>query len=609
MRIEDYALIGDCETAALVGRDGSIDWLCWPYFGSTACFARLLGSEENGFWGLAPSDKIVHSTRHYQGHSLVLETIHETEHGAVQIVDFMTPGATHSTIIRTVKGVSGEVPMRSELVLRFSYGSAVPWVTRTKHGVRAVAGPNAVELHTSAPLRGEDLRTISEFSVHKGETISFALTCCTYGAYREACLLEPVNVSESYKSTQKFWNEWTSRCAFKGEYSEIVKRSLITLKALTFRHTGGVVAAPTTSLPEDIGGERNWDYRYCWLRDTTFTLLAMINGGYHEEARDWMHWLRRTVAGSPNQVQVMYGISGERTLIEWAAHWLSGYEGSAPVRVGNAAAEQLQLDVYGEVLDAFFWTFRALGQKEAGDFDLLRSLVEHLETIWEKPDQGIWEIRGGPRHFTYSKVMAWVAFDRAIKIAQAIKMEAPVERWESIRDTIHRQVCEKAFNTELNSFTQSYGSNQLDASVLLMTLVGFLPPEDPRIRSTVEAVEKHLMQDGFVMRYDTSHADDGVRGGEGKFLACGFWLVSNLKLIGRDADAKELFERLLAITNDVGLLAEEYDTERKRLIGNFPQALSHIALIGAASQLDQPDAAQRHLAGLSETSISEKSVA
>jgi len=598
LNIEDYALIGDCETAALVGRNGSIDWLCWPNFASAACFASLLGSKENGFWQIAPQGKIIRSTRKYEEHSLILETTHETKDGTVQVVDFMPLREKHSRLIRIVKGLRGEVAMRSELALRFCYGDAVPWVTRTKSGIRAVAGPDSVTLDTSAPLAGEDLETVSEFTIREGESVSFTLTYGTYGDYRGYSPQHPVDVGQAYLQTRSFWEEWTSRCTYQGRYHELVERSLITLKALTFRPTGGVIAAPTTSIPEDIGGVRNWDYRYCWLRDATFTLLALMNGGYYDEAHDWMQWLRRTIAGSPDRVQIMYGIAGERMLAEREIKSLSGYENSSPVLIGNAASEQLQLDLYGEVLNAFFWAYGKLGHVSAGDFALLQLLVEHLETIWEKPDNGIWEIRGGPQHFTYSKVMAWVAFDRAIKIAESSKLDAPVERWKKTRDVIHKQVCEKAFNERLNSFVQYYGSQQLDASVLLMAMVGFLPPEDPRIHSTVEAIERHLTQDGLVMRYDTSTTEDGLPGGEGKFLACSFWLVSNLKLIGREADALKLFERLLSLTNDVGLLSEEYDTRRSRLVGNFPQALSHIALIGVAYHLTQPEKLQRHTASL-----------
>jgi GH15 family glucan-1,4-alpha-glucosidase len=407
-----------------------------------------------------------------------------------------------------------------------------------------------------------------------------------YGDYRETSIGYSLNVDQAYEKTQQFWKDWTAKGTYKGPYTEMVERSLITLKALSFQPTGGIVAAPTTSLPEELGGTRNWDYRYCWLRDTTFTLLALMNGGYYDEALEWMRWLHRTIAGKPDQVQIMYGIAGERRLPEWEINSLSGYENSRPVRIGNAAAAQVQLDTYGEVLDAFFWTYSSLKEdSRAADYALLREVVEHLETIWEQPDNGIWEVRGGPRHFTYSKVMAWVAFDRAIKIAEKSALEAPVERWTRVRDTIHDQVCKKAFNEKLNSFVQYYGSDELDASVLLMSMVGFLSAEDPRIRGTVTAIEKHLMHDGLVMRYDTSKTTDGLPGSEGSFLACSFWMVSNLKMVGREDDAHRLFERLLSLANDTGLLAEEYDSKRKRQVGNYPQAFSHIALIGAAFHL------------------------
>ncbi len=598
MLIEDYALIGDCHTAALVGRNGSIDWLCWPNFASPACFASLLGTSENGFWQLAPADRSVRITRRYQPHTLILETTHETRRGSVQITDFMPVNESFSHIVRVVKGLRGKVAMRGVLAIRFSYGEAVPWVTRTDEGIRAVAGPDVVELQTSAPLAGENLQTVSEFTVRQGETVSFVLTYGPYGDYRSRSIGASLDVVQAREKTLCFWTEWAGRATYQGPYREMVERSLITLKALTFQPTGGIVAAPTTSLPEDIGGERNWDYRYCWLRDTTFTLLALMNGGYYDEAEDWIHWLHRTIAGKPDQLQIMYGISGERTLTEWEAKSLPGYERSTPVRIGNAASVQLQLDTYGEVLDAFFWTYTAMeGENRAADFALLRQMVEHLETLWEQPDEGIWEVRGGPKHFTYSKVMAWVAFDRAVKIAEKGQFDAPLKRWKKTRNAIHKQVCAKAFSKRLNSFVQQYGSGQLDASVLLMSMVGFLPPEDPRIIGTVNAIEKHLMRDGLVMRYDTRKSKDGLRGSDGKFLACSFWMVTNLKLIGRDNDARQLFERLLVLANDVGLLAEEYDTKRKRQVGNFPQAFSHIALIGAAYHLAETGHS-RHTANL-----------
>lgn len=585
MKIEDYALIGDCETAALVGNNGSIDWLCWPAFDSAACFASLLGTEENGFWRLAPSEP-QRISRRYLPNTLILETTYESTQGAVQILDFMPPHNSHSHLIRIVHGNRGKVCMRGELVLRFSYGIAVPWVTRTDTGIRAVAGPDAVDLHTTAPLKGERLRTISDFEISAGEEVSFVLTYGTYGNYQENSTGQPIDVPKALEQTKDFWTDWANRCKYQGRYRKEVLRSLITLKALTFEPTGGMIAAVTTSLPEDVGGVRNWDYRYCWLRDTTFTLLALMNEGYFDEATHWMQWLRRTIAGKPDQLQIMYGVSGERILTEWKVKWLPGYENSAPVRIGNAASEQLQLDTYGEVLDAFFSMNTALDQEtRSSDFALLRHVVHHLESIWQQPDEGIWEVRGGPKHFIFSKVMAWVAFDRAIRIAEQGGYEAPLERWKKTRDLIHQEVCTRGFDQEQNSFVQHYGTTQLDASTLLLVLVGFLPPEDPRIRGTIHAIEQHLMQDGLVRRYDTSKTEDGLPGDEGTFLACSFWLVSNLQRIGREQDAYKLFEHLLSLANDVGLLSEQYDTKRHRLVGNFPQALSHIALIGAAYDL------------------------
>src|SRR5665213_2248584 len=588
-------MIGDLHTAALVGRNGSIDWLCWPDFGSASCFASLLGTGDNGFWQLAPADQGHQIERRYLPHTLILETTHKLKDGgSVQVVDFMPVRASHSHVIRIVRGLKGSVAMRGVLALRFDYGQKVPWVTSTERGIRAEAGPDAVELQTVAPLRGEDFTTVSEFTINGGETISFVLTYGNYGNYREHSVGDPLDTKIAYDQTSAFWKEWSAKGKYKGPYAEAVERSLITLKALTFEPTGGIVAAPTTSLPEDLGGIRNWDYRYCWLRDTTFTLLAFMNSGYYEEARDWMRWLRRTVAGGPDQIQIMYGISGERRLAEWEIEALPGYENSRPVRIGNAASQQLQLDTYGEVLDAFFWASSRLEKNNlADDFALLRKLVEHLEKIWDQPDRGIWEVRGEPKHFTNSKVMAWVAFDRAIKIAKKNDFEAPLARWKTTRDTIHKQVCEKAFNQQLNSFVQHYDGDQLDASLLLMPMVGFLPSEDPRIHGTVAAIEKHLMQDGLVMRYDTRKSEDGLASSEGKFLACSFWMVSNLKMIGRDEDACKLFEHLLSLCNDTGLLSEEYDSKQNRMVGNFPQAFSHIALLSAASHLAE-EGEQRH---------------
>lgn len=580
-RIEDYALIGDCETAALVSRDGSIDWLCWPDFSSPACFARLIGSKENGHWKIAPAGEIKKTSRRYRDHTLILETTFETATGAVQLIDFMPIRDVSSDVVRIVKGIRGRVRMKMEMTLRFGYGSAIPWVTHGDKVWTAIAGPDLVVLRTPVPLKGKDFTTTSEFTVHAGKSVEFVMT------YGPSHLRPPraIDHVDALEHTERFWEEWSGRMLYDGPYAAMVERSLITLKALTYRPTGGIVAAPTTSLPEQIGGPRNWDYRFCWLRDATFTLIALINGGYYDSAREWEQWLVRAIAGSAEQTQIMYGIHGQRHLLEWEADWLDGYEGSKPVRVGNAAAGQLQLDIYGEVMDAFLHELNHLGKKREVDFRVLLNMVNHLEKIWEEPDEGIWEVRGGRQRFTYSKVMAWVAFDRAIRIATKLKTRAPIERWRKVRKQIHREVCAKAYNRKLGYFAQAYGSSELDASVLLMPLVGFLPHEDARVKRTVNAIEKHLMPDGLVLRYDTSSGHDGLPPGEGAFLACSFWMVSNLKFMDRKKEATQLFEKLLSLANDVGLLAEEYDTGQKRLVGNFPQAFSHIALVNAAFDL------------------------
>ncbi len=577
-RIEDYAIIGDCDTAALVGRDGSVDWLCWPNFASSACFAALLGTPDHGRWLIAPTTP-TRSTRKYREHTLILETTFETDDGAVLLTDFMVPGAEHSSMVRIVRSLRGQVHMGMELVLRFDYGRSVPWVSRTEdHSLRAIAGPDMVVLRTPAALHGKDLRTISKFVVSEGHEIPFVLT---YG-HSYSPLPPPIKYHQAWQNTEKYWVDWTRQGSFDGMYHEAVERSLITLKALAYCRTGGIVAAPTTSLPEQLGGPRNWDYRFCWLRDATFTLLALMHAGYYEEAKAWRDWLLRAVAGSPDQVQIMYGIRGERLLTELELPWLPGYENSQPVRIGNAASEQLQLDVYGEVADALFHAHRGGIEFRKVDLRLLQTLTQHLAKIWQEPDDGIWEVRGGRQQFTYSKVMAWVAFDRAIKAVECYGLQGPVDEWRATREQIHQQVCEKAYDPELGSFVQAYGSKNLDASLLLIPLVGFLPATDPRVRGTIEAIEKHLMVEGFVMRYDTGRVDDGLPEGEGVFLACSYWMVSALKLIDRPGDAQKLFERLLALRNDVGLLSEEVDVRAQRQVGNFPQALSHIALINAA---------------------------
>ncbi|MFO7189447.1 MAG: glycoside hydrolase family 15 protein [Pseudomonadota bacterium] len=594
-RIEDYALIGDCETAALVNRAGSIDWLCWPRFDSGACFAALLGTGDHGHWQIAPKDPGYKVERRYRPGTLILETDFECAEGAVRLIDFMPLRGATSDLVRWVIGLRGAVTIRTELVIRFDYGTVVPWVTRIGEGTwRAIGGPDMVVLRTHAPLHGEDHRTVGEFRLRAGESVPFVLS---YGPSHQP-LPEAVDVREALHSTEFYWRHWSDRCAYRGPWDEAVKRSLITLKALTYRPTGGIVAAPTTSLPECIGGPRNWDYRYCWLRDATFTLLALMDAGYENEARAWHEWLLRAVAGSASQVQIMYGIAGERRLPESELPWLPGYENSRPVRIGNAAHRQLQLDIYGEVMDALHQA-RHLGlvRSEAG-WDVECELLRHLETLWTEPDEGIWEVRGGARHFTLSKVAAWVAFDRAIRSVEEFGMAGPVDRWRALRRMIHEEVCTKGYDPERNTFVQSYGSKALDASLLLLPLMGFLPADDPRIRGTVAAIERELMEDGFVLRYRTEEGRDGLPPGEGAFLACSFWLADNYILQGRLRDAEELYERLLSIRNDVGLLAEEYDPRTGRQLGNFPQAFSHLALVDTAHNFMRLESPARQRAGV-----------
>ena len=582
-RIEDYALIGDCETAALVDKSGSIDWLCWPSFSSEACFAALLGSEENGYWKIAPRSGDFTVTRRYRDHTLVLETVFEHQDGAIRLIDFMPIRGLNSDVVRIVEGIRGTLDVRMELVLRFDYGRTVPWVTRIEDGIRAVAGPNLTVLHCNVPVHGENLKTVAEFGITKGDRAWFTLT------YGESYLVDPkrIDYARALEDTDRFWQRWSARLKYDGKYREPVERSLITLKALTFRPTGGIVAAVTTSLPEQIGGQRNWDYRYCWLRDTTFTLLALAHAGYFDEAVAWQDWLLRALAGSPDQVQIMYGLRGDRQLLEWEVDWLPGYESSSPVRIGNAASTQMQLDIYGEMLDSFFHSQSKMGRHTEDDFRVLSLLLNHLEAIWDKPDSGIWEMRGGPKHFTYSKMMCWVAFDRGVLLAEQLKYDAPIERWIKIRDTIHKQVCDRGFSKKKNAFVQEYDSEDLDASLLLMPSVGFLPGTDPRVKGTVEAIERDLKRDNLLLRYDTDKTEDGLPPKEGAFLACSFWMVSSLKAIGRLDDACSLFEKLLALRNDLGLLSEEYAVRAKRQVGNFPQAFSHIALVNAAFDLER----------------------
>ena len=595
LAIEDYALIGDCTTAALVGRNGSIDWLCWPRFDSNACFAALLGTSEHGRWRIGPADPAPRVSRAYRDGTMVLETVFDTADGRVALIDFMPVNQSDSSIIRLVEGRRGKVAMRSHLTLRFDYGATVPWVTRLEggSGVSAIAGPSRVVLRSPVALQGEDFATVAEFDVVEGECVPFVLT------HGLSHLPAPAAVDwqAALRETEEFWCGWTARSSYKGHWREPVQRSLLTLKALTYAQTGGIVAAPTTSLPEQIGGQRNWDYRYCWLRDATLTLMAFMSAGYIEEAQAWRAWLQRSVAGSPNQIQIMYGLSGERQLIEWEVPWLPGYQGAAPVRIGNAAAGQLQLDVYGEMIDALYQSRQHVLSSVASAWAQQQKLIEHLERIWQQPDDGIWEVRGGRRHFTYSKIMAWVALDRTVRDAERFKLQAPMERWRQVRDQMHAMICEHGFDSSRNTFTQSFGGNELDASLLMIPIVGFLPPDDPRVLGTVAAIERELMVDGLVLRYRTTSDVDGLPPGEGVFLPCSFWLADNYALQNRDAEARALFERLLSLRNDVGLLSEEYDPQAKRQVGNFPQAFSHLALIGTALNLHDIGPAQRRGSG------------
>jgi GH15 family glucan-1,4-alpha-glucosidase len=589
--IADYAIIGDGWTAALVGRDGSIDWLCVPRFDSAACFAALLGGPEQGRWSIAPLGEVISTARRYRPGTLVLETDIETREGAVRLVDFMQPDGGRCKLVRIVQGLRGEVGMRMELAIRFDYGRDIPWVRKVGGTVLATAGPDTLELWTTAPTRGERMTTVADFSVTAGQQVPFVLG---YHLSHEAA--PPViDANWSLAETERLWSEWSARFSYEGRWREPVLRSLITLKALIYKPTGGIVAAPTTSLPEQPGGVRNWDYRFCWLRDATFTLNALLLAGYSDEAASWCDWLLRAVAGSAKDLQILYSVTGERRLAEFELDWLPGYLGSAPVRIGNAASEQFQLDVYGEVMDTLHLA-RSVGlgfQRHVWRIQV--ALLDFLETHWREPDEGIWEIRGPRRHFVHSKVMAWVAFDRAVKAVEQFGLEGPAEAWRRTRDEIHAQVCESGFSRERNSFVQHYESTDLDASLLLMPMVGFLPPDDPRVRSTVEAIERELLVDGLVKRYSTSHGVDGLPPGEGTFLPCSFWLADSLAATGRRAEAESLFERLLGLCNDVGLLSEEYEPREGRMLGNFPQALTHMALVNTARLLSMPDQRIRSL--------------
>jgi GH15 family glucan-1,4-alpha-glucosidase len=581
--IEDYALIGNCETAALIARDGSIDWSCWPRFDSAACFAALLGTPENGCWKIAPVNSSARSRRRYRDGTLILETIFETAEAEAALVDFMPPRDSAPKLVRLVVGRRGRMDFRTELVIRFDYGTSVPWVSRLPEGgISAVAGPEMLTLHTPVELQGEDLRTVGTFSVVAGQAVPFVLTYGPSHLPRST----PRDAAVMLEQTEEFWRAWSDRCQPAGRWTEAVRRSLLTLKALSYEPTGGIVAAATTSLPEQIGGPRNWDYRYCWLRDATLTLLAFMNLGYQDEARAWRDWLLRAVAGSPAQSQIMYGISGEKRLPEWEVPWLPGYEGSRPVRVGNAAALQTQLDVFGEVADALYQAHRS-GVTPSEHHNAIRSaLLEHLESAWHEPDEGIWEVRSGPRHFTHSKMMAWVAFDRASNLMHDLGDAVASARWRRNADEAHAEICAKAFDTEIGSFVQSYGSHQLDASLLQIPIVGFLPANDARVRGTVSAIEQRLVDGAFVLRYDTEAEVDGLPPGEGAFLACSFWLADNYAFAGRLDDAEKLFDRLLGLRNHLGLLAEEYEPSLRRQIGNFPQAFSHLALVLTARIID-----------------------
>lgn len=582
-RIEDYSIIGDTHTAALVGLDGSIDWLCLPRFDSGACFAALLGTPEHGRWQLAPVEKPRSVRRAYRPDSLVLETEFETESGTIRVIDFMTPRRAEPDLVRIVEGIRGEVTVEMELVIRFDYGWIVPWMQRVDDHLEAVGGPDALSLWTPVDTRGEGLTTHATFTVREGERVPFVLM---WYPSHEPAPPPPCDALEALEETTTWWREWVSRCTYKGRWRDQVVRSLITLKALTYAPTHGVVAAVTTSLPEAVGSVRNWDYRYCWLRDATYMLYAFMVGGFTEEAAGWHFWLLRAAAGDPSTLQTMYGVGGERRLTELELPWLPGYEKSCPVRIGNAAVQQLQLDVYGELMDAMHLSRRAGITLNGDDWALQKALMGHLATAWRQPDEGIWEVRGPRRHFTHSKVMCWVAFDRAVKAVERFGMDGPVDEWRALRQEVHDEVCREAFDEELGTFTQYYGSHATDASLLMLPLVGFLPANDPRMIGTVAAIERELLWNGLVLRYRTDESVDGLPEGEGAFLACSFWLADNYALQGRIPEAEQLFERLLGVCNDVGLLAEQYDPVAKRLLGNFPQAFSHVMLINTARNLD-----------------------
>ncbi|MEA2201526.1 MAG: hypothetical protein QOI89_2122 [Solirubrobacteraceae bacterium] len=585
MKIEDYALIGDLRTTALVGRDGSVDWLCFPYTDSSACFAALLGNEQHGRWLICPSEPVRHVARRYREGTLILETDFETGSGAARVTDFMplrNGGAPQ--LVRIVEGLRGEVPMRMQFIARFDYGSLVPWVERTADGILALGGANELHLSTTVPMRAEDLTTVASFSVREGMRERFSLMW--FPSYGESPPVE--DPDSALARTDAYWREWSSRCTYAGEWREPVLRSLITLKALTDQVTGAIVAAPTTSLPEDLGGVRNWDYRYCWLRDSVLTLDALLEGGYSEEALAFGRWALRAGAGDVSKVQIMYGTEGQRHLDELELDWLPGYEDSRPVRIGNAAAKQFQLDVFGEVAGVAYVTSMVTGAADRRGWPRIRALLEYLETAWSEPDDGIWEMRGPRRHFVQSKVMAWLAFDCAVRLAERFDLDAPLARWKRVRTRIHKQVCAKGYDEKRKTFTQYYGSDELDAAVLMIPIVGFLDGSDERVTGTIDAIRDELGHDGFISRYSTAATDDGLPGSEGQFLACSFWLVTALATNGRGDEGRRLFERLLSLGNDLGLFSEEYDIERRRLVGNFPQAFTHLTLVQAAKTLGSP---------------------
>jgi GH15 family glucan-1,4-alpha-glucosidase len=594
LRIEDYAIIGNTCTAALIGRNGSIDWLCMPRFDSPACFAALLGTGDNGRWVITPTGRILSVRRHYRESTLVLETEFETADGVVALIDFMPIKERERKVdvVRVVEGRKGNVPMRMEVTLRFDYGSVIPWVTRRDGGLRAIAGPDALKLRTPVKMRGENFTTVADFVVAEHQAIPFTLTYYPSNEH-EPGTKHPIHM---LAETESWWRRWSAQCGASGPWRNAVIRSMVTLKALTYQPTGGIAAAATTSLPEALGGARNWDYRYCWLRDSTFTLYALLVAGYTQEANAWHEWLLRAVAGEPRKMQIMYGIAGERRLGENELPWLKGYEASTPVRIGNAAHAQFQLDVFGEVMDSLH-TARKYGvELEPETWKLQIALMSFLERAWQEPDEGIWEVRGPRRHFTHSKVMAWVAADRAIKSVERFGLEGPIDRWRKLRDAIRADVLGHGFNPSRNAFVQYYGSDLLDASLLMMPLVGFLPASDPRMVATVEAIRRELMVGGLINRYQSSSEVDGLAPGEGAFLACTFWYADNLALLGRYDEAREVFERVLSLRNDVGLLSEEYDVERQRLVGNFPQAFSHVALINTAHNLSLVHGPAKHRA-------------